>query len=284
MNTMRRLSKLIAATSLVLTLAANFGAHTVRAYQAGQPGKLTLSPSTYSATTGQNFTIDVKLNTGGQAISGAAMRLTYPVPATPDLEVVSVVQNNSLGLIFPFSPSATVDAGKMVIDAVAMTTAQSGYTSSGDVTLVTITLRANKAFSNKAFTFDQSQSLLTKKSDASDVLGTLGTASVTATGTTVPAATPSPGASPTPTTSSVASPTPTTSTGTTPTPTTAASTGTTPTPDAIGGGTVGDTTMTTTTTQTQPLPVSGSTTTTLAMIALGFVMVIGAVYVRARNL
>jgi hypothetical protein len=252
-----------------------------QAYVAGGPAALKLNPTSATATTGQNFTMKVMFTTGGQAVSGVAARLTYSVPATPDLEVVSVTPNASLGWSFPVQ-SAAVSGGKMNVDIMGLTSAAAGYSGTGDIELATITFRASSAFSSKALSFDQSQSQILKKSDASDILGSLGTGTVTASGGSVNPITPSPTPTaasnpvptPTPEAAGTATPTPTTSTTTTDTTSTDT---TTAVADSSGtGGTVE-------TPQTQALPVSGSAGATVAVALAGLALVGGAVFMKMKQ-
>ncbi len=289
---MRRLTQLTAALVVALSFA-HLSLTAAQAYVAGGVAKMTLNPSSSTATTGQQFTVQVKLNTGGQTVSGLSARITYPVPATPDLEVVSIAPNNNLGFSFPFTPSSSVSNGKMMIDMAAVST--TGVTNA-DAVLATITFRANTAFSNKALTFDQSQSMVMRKSDAADILGTLTGGTVTASGGNVTPSTP-PAASPTPTPTTSTAVTPTPTPKATPTPTTASTLTTpTPTPTSSTGGSTTDTsatggvggsnttdTRTTATTQTQPLPVSGSAAVTFGLLGVGFMMVLSAVFLKTRG-
>lgn len=259
-------------TFVVATFALTV--NSTHAYVQGGPAALKVSPTSSSATTGQNFTIKVMFTTGGQAITGVAARLTYNVPASNDLEVVSVTPNSALGWSFPVQ-SSSISGGKMNIDIMGLTSSTTGYTGSGDVELATITLRATSAFSNKALSFDQSQSQILKKSDASDILGSLGTATITAAGGSVAATTPSPTPTPTP---AVATPTPTPTTSSS---TTTDTTGTDTTNQiaesaGVGGGGAE-------VPQTQSLPVSGTASVTLAVALAGLALVGGAVFFKLRQ-
>jgi hypothetical protein len=174
----------------------------------------------------------------------------------------------------------------MNVDIMGLSSAAAGYSQSGDVELATITFRASSAFSNKALSFSQSQSQILKKSDASDILGSVGTATVTATGASTgtitpsptPAATPTPAASPTPTPASggtTASPTPTTSTNNSNT-TNNSTTNAMADSAGTGGGTVN-------TPQTQALPVSGSAGATVAVALSGLALIGGAVFMKMKQ-
>lgn len=283
MNTFLRTCLATVFLALGLTVATTTS---TQAYVTGGPAALKINPTSATATTGQNFTMKVMFTTGGQAISGVAARLTYSVPSTPDLEVVSVTPNAALGWSFPVQ-SAAISGGKMNVDIMGLTSASAGYSGTGDIELATITFRASSAFSNKALSFDQSQSQILKKSDAADILGSVGTATVTASGGSVGTITPTPTPAVTPTPVAV-EPTPTpvvnnetvTTTDTTTT-TTTTDTTTTDTTTAVaesagvGGGTE--------TPQTQALPVSGSAGATVAVALAGLALVGGAVFMKMKQ-
>lgn len=274
-----------------------FSVKSSSAYVQGGPASLKLNPATATATTGQNFSMKVMFTTGGQAISGVAARLSYTVPTSPDLEVVSVTPNASLGWSFPVQ-SAAISGGKMNIDLMGLTSSPTGYSGSGDIELATITFRAASAFSNKALSFDQSQSQILKKSDASDILGTLGNAVVSASGGSVATITPSPSPTPAsnPNSGNDGGSGTTTTTGTTGTGTT----GTSGTGTTTSTGTTGTTTSTTTTNviaesagvgggnvvdtpQTQAMPVSGAASATMAVALTGLALVGGALFMRFKQ-
>lgn len=284
MNTFFRTCLATVFLALGLAVVSATPAH---AYVTGGPAGLKLNPTSATGTTGQNFTMKVMFTTGGQAISGVAARLTYNVPSTPDLEVVSVTPNAALGWSFPVQ-SAAVSAGKMNVDIMGLTSSAAGYSGTGDIELATITFRASSAFSNKALTFDQSQSQILKKSDAADILGSVGTGTVTATGGSVNPITPSPTPAVTPTPAAAASPTPTPAAGgtttpsPTPTPTTSTTNNTTNTDTtnavAESAGTGGVSTP-----QTQALPVSGSAGATVAVALTGLALIGGAVIIKIKQ-
>lgn len=305
----KRISQFLSSLFVgILTLVAL--TQPAQALVAGGAASLTLSPNSVSGTTGQTFTVDVMLNTGGQAISGVALRINYPVASPLDLEVISVTPNSSLGWTFPVSQTS-VGSGNMNIDLMGLTSSPTGYTSSGAVSIATITLRPVSAFSAKQMSFDAANSQVLRKSDAADILGSVGTASITASGTSV---TPQTSPEPSPTTTTP-EPTPTTQSTTPPSNsglvdntgdgsdtsggsedivdvsesdpdlaafltsdgagTTFGDTGTTETTTTDTGTTTNRTGVTTT---SQPQPVSGAIQTTLAIVGTGAVLLLGAGY------
>lgn len=302
----------ILSTIVFVLVGFLFSLQPAQAVVSGGPASLTLVPNSVSATTGQNFTIDVALNTGGQAISGTAMRINYPVSSPLDLEVVSISPNSSLGWTFPVQ-TTSVGSGNMNIDIMGLTSSPTGFTSNGSQTIATITLRATSSFANKQLTFNAANSQVMRKSDASDILGTIGTATITASGGTV---TPVTSPEPSPTTDPV-SPTPDPTPATTPSSNEGAlldntSDGsgtdgssddyfdvTSDDPDAANfltqenagvtfdtadandtsaTGDAGAVTRTGATPNTQPQPVSGAIQTTLAIAGVGTLLLGGAGY------
>ncbi|MBI2404831.1 hypothetical protein HYV22_01475 [Candidatus Gottesmanbacteria bacterium] len=185
----------------VILLVGLFGITPARAFNASGSGKVGLSPATSTLQTGTETPVDIIFNTANTAISGISIRLTFSVPATPDLQVVRVQPASLDGWTFNVNKIYT-SGGKTTVDLMALNGTVAGYANNADTKLATITFKATAAFSGKAVTFDQTQTKMLKKSDASDILGTLGNGTYNATGATIqttitPTATPT--LTPTPT-------------------------------------------------------------------------------------
>lgn len=199
---------------------------TTQAYVSGGVGKVKLSPATATIPVGQTKTIDVVFNSDNVFISGVAARITFPVSSN-DLIVTGITTNTNLagsGWSFPVSTYSTTD-GTTTIDLMAINSTTEGYRTDVNTPLATITLAAQSAFTNKVLTLDQGQTQMLKKSDSSDIAGTLtnGTYSTSGTDTPTPTATPTNTPTPTPTGTITPTPTPTR----TPTPTSTPSAGNT---------------------------------------------------------
>lgn len=156
------------------------------AFNAGGAGKVYLSPATASVYPGENVTSTIKFNTGGQSISGLAMRMTFPCGAsctTPNLDPVTsggaqatgvtldpVIINNqkwsaAVNSVTRANNQVTVDLVLAYVDIV-------GFSSSNDVNIGSLSLKAN-AVANVTMTFDTTRSsMMTKASPPVDILGT----------------------------------------------------------------------------------------------------------------
>lgn len=149
-----------------------------------------LSPATASKVVGNVFTVDIILNTGGDAVSGATAILTY------DTTKLQVTTGSSVtpGTIFTNLLTNTVDAstGTIRVDSGSLGTA---YTGIG--TMATISFKALAAGSAAVtFTFNPSSttntSLVASAASPTNLLTTVnpGTYTITAAGTTTTTTTP----------------------------------------------------------------------------------------------
>jgi hypothetical protein len=242
-----------------------------KAYVQGGVGKFYLQPATGTMTTGTNFAVDVMMNTGGRVISASTFRVVY---TGSDLQVVSIDLNTALSGWSVFYSGSPTSAGQTQIELMAGNTTTTGYSTATDVKIATITLRANAAFSNKALTFDLTQTQMLLKSDGvTDILGTATGGSYSATGgAAAPVATPTPTPTPTPDLSATPTPTPTA------TPTPGAGATPTPTPDVgIGGG------ETTQPVATQQQPVSGSAQNLAFVMIAGIILLASGMAIRRKS-
>ena len=187
------------------------------AFVSGTTGKIGLSPNVAALQTGTPTAVNVTFNTGNVAISSLQVVATFPV-TNGDLQ--ATVQPNSTltnnGWTFAIN-KVTASGSTTTISLMALNVGGSGYSTNTNTTLATISFTANSAFTGKVVTLSQSQTEMLKKSDASDMAGSLTNGTYTATGSTIN------------------TPTPTQTNAPTPTPTTAAGSTSTPTPTVIPG-------------------------------------------------
>lgn len=81
---------------------------------------LLLSPSNSSITTGQTFTVDVKVNTNGQTVNGVQSNITYPIG------LLSVASINSTAGVFDVKAQQIDDGNGTITLAFGAFTPQSG--------------------------------------------------------------------------------------------------------------------------------------------------------------
>ncbi len=203
MNVLHKRLQQVFFSTCVFILGLSVLVTPAQAVVSGGAASLSFSPTTVNGSSGQNFTVDIILNTGGVTISGVALRARYQVASPLDLEVVSVETNGSLGWSFPVK-QASVGGGSMNIDIMGLSGSPTGFSSDGAVRVATVVLRPTRAISNKQVSFDATQTQVLRKVDAADVLGTTGTLTVNASGsqvttvTTPPTTPPAPTPAPTP--------------------------------------------------------------------------------------
>jgi hypothetical protein len=241
--------------------------------QAAVPGgdaEVSLTPATGNYNVGDTINTSVNFNTAGIAVSGIAVRLSYPFSgSTPEVSVSGIRVNTALlssGNWTCPTQNASQQGGNVIIDIACANTSASGFTSGSDTLLANIDLKINRAPSAALeVRFDPALSVVTRKSDNQDILLIpSSTGNYTIAGAVAVTSTPVPTAvqgTPTPTTIA-ASPT-RVATGTrTPTPTVDAGTG------GIG--------ETLTPTPSTTLPDAGVSYPTLMGIGLGMMVLIGA--------
>lgn len=208
----RRLIALVNATALILMLLLRIPT-SVEASVSGGAGSMSLSPANATIPVNTSQNVNILFNTAGVAISGIQVVLKFTVANPADL--TATVQTNSAladsGWTFPVK-NVTTSGTQTTIELMGLNTSTTGYTSSGNATLATITFSAVSPFTNKAVTFDAALTKMLKKSDASDMLGTPSNAAYSTSGTAnTPTSTPTGTPSHTPT--STSTPTPTAGTG-----------------------------------------------------------------------
>jgi hypothetical protein len=218
--------------------------------------KVRLSPTTKTIEVGDEFESVIYFDTGGRAISAITVQLSYtytgnePPISTDDLIEIdsSLVLDSSWN--FPIK-TVTSQNGTTIIKIGGYNNSDSGFTSTGEQSLATLTFKGESSGSINV-TFDSSVSKIAQKQGSQDILLTPASSGVyTVSGSTTTA---------TATATSTSSATPSGTASTTPT-----STSTT-----NGTGTSGSTIT------PQPVPQSGISLPSTLGIILGTMLVIGA--------
>jgi len=205
-----------------------------KASSPGGTATVSLNPQNGQFNVGDDFSVTVSFNPQGQLISAIAVRLSYTFEGS-DVELSAQTPQISQTLLSSGNwtcPIKEVDIGNSIvnIDISCINTSTTGFTSSSDILLATIPFTAEEETSSPvSLEFDSIQSIVTQKSDASDVLLTptsSGSYSVVSSADSKisESPTPTPTATTTVTSSSSPTPTPTNSNSdstvsTTPTPT-----------------------------------------------------------------
>lgn len=226
--------------------------------QAAVPGgraEVSLLPTSGSFDVGDTFPVSVYFNTDGVAVSGVAVRVTYPFSgSSPEVSASDVEVNPTLLATGDWScptNNVTESGGNVNIDIACANISAAGYSTSSDTLLATFNLTINETPSASPFTvrFDPSNSVITQKSNGQDILNL-----PTSTGSyNIGGFTPSP-------TSAVLSPTPTLASGT-PTP---AGTSLTPVPSITQA------------TGPSTLPDSGFSLPTVVGLGIGLLAIFGS--------
>ena len=216
----------------------------------GGQATVSLTPTTGDFKVGDTIKTSIFFNTANIAVSGVAVRLTYPFSGTtPEISASQVELSPSLLSSGDWScptKNVTEQAGNVNIDIACANTSAAGFSVNTDTLLATVKLTVNRSPSASPLVvkFDPNQSIITQKSNGQDILLIpSGTASFTFGGV-------------------VGSPTPTTRLTGTPTPTASASVSATPTkkPTATPSG----------------LPEAGISTPTFVGLAVGVLLILGS--------
>lgn len=140
-------------------------------------GKLLFVPAVTTLNPGQTTTTQVKINTGGTAVSSLSFRLSYPYTGTtPELDAIDITPNNPStspdDWAFPVK-TITRSGGVVTIDFAAINSNVAGFTSSTDVILATINFKANSIPTTNPviISFDATKtSILSKASPPVEIL------------------------------------------------------------------------------------------------------------------
>ncbi len=144
---------------------------------------LTLSPSSGSYKVGKTFTMDVMLSGNKDSINAVSGKLSYPSDV---VEIVSFSKSGSFITMWAEEPSFSNDDGTASFEGIAL---NPGY-SSATGKVISVTFKAKQA--GTASVQLKSGSVLANDGDATDILGTLGSASFTITGGVVEEPAPAP--------------------------------------------------------------------------------------------
>lgn len=237
----------------------------------GGKARVSITPGTGSFGVGDTISASVYFNSANIAISGVAVRLSYPFSGlTPELTVTNININPSLlssgDWTCPTQNSAQL-GGNVVIDIACANTGASGFKTSSDTLLANLSIQVGRVPTKDPLvvSFDPALSVITRKSDNEDILLIpAGVASYSILGAVGPTATEAP-----------VSPTSALTTGTviptkTPTPTVQATSTPKPTTSVTG-------TVTVTPVPTISLPDAGVSYPTVLGIGLGAFLILGAI-------
>ncbi|KKQ43185.1 MAG: hypothetical protein US60_C0006G0029 [Microgenomates group bacterium GW2011_GWC1_37_8] len=221
--------------------------------------KVSIKPESGSFNVGDDVPMQIYFNPANIPISGVAVRLTYGFSGSSPEVSVSAINVNATMLstgdwTCPTQESRQ-EGSDVVIEIACANTSSAGFVANSDTLLADVTLKVNKAPSVSPFLvrFDPAESVITRKSDNSDILlipTSTGSYSIAGSGVQVsPTVTPRVSISPTPTTRVTATPT-------TRVPTAS------PTATTKGG---------------EQLPVAGVSYPTVFGIGLGILVIVGGV-------
>jgi hypothetical protein len=235
----------------------------------GGQARVSLSPATGNYNVGDTISMNVSFNPSNIAVSGVAVRLTYPFSGvSPEVSVSSITVNSSFlssGDWTCPTQNSSLQGGNVIIDVACANTSAAGFTSGNDTLLAAIEFKVDRApaTSPVIVRFDPALSIITRKSDNQDTLlipeGT-GTYTIAGAGTqitTTPVPTTKLSGTPVPTKKLTATPKPTATPKLTATP---GSTSLSPTEMPKGG-----------------LPEAGVSFPTILGIGVGALVIVGAV-------
>lgn len=142
----------------------------------GGQATVTLSPATGSYKVGDTIKASIYFQTANIAVSGVAVRLTYPFSGiTPEISVESIAVNPtflSSGSWTCPTQNSSLQGGNVIIDIACANTSALGFQTNTNTLLGTVDLLVNKvpATSPLVLRFDPTLSIITKKSDNQDIL------------------------------------------------------------------------------------------------------------------
>lgn len=241
------------------------------------PARMSIAPLTKTSQVQDLVEMEVKFDSGGQAISAVTAELEYEfVGATPPYTVQVVNPNPALsssGWSFPVK-SSTTSNNKVTIKVGGVYADSGGYSASSPTTLATIQLKAQTPGSiGIAFVASQSKVLL--KSTAADILQTPSSVATYTVAGSQPTPTPVVTADITPEISLTPTLTPTPTTLLTPTPTS----GLSPTPTSTLLSEQSELTQTPTMTPPDELMVAGNDAPTYLLGGSAVILILAGVVV-----
>ena len=142
----------------------------------GGQAQASLFPTSGNFKVGDAFPVNVFFNTANIAVSGVSVRLTYPYSGpTPEMEASDLLINSSLLTSGDWTcPTRAIQAqaGTVNIDIACANISASGFSSNTDTLLATFNLKVSRVPLDQSVTvrFDPTKSVITRKSDGSDIL------------------------------------------------------------------------------------------------------------------
>src|SRR3989344_6438172 len=142
----------------------------------GGQAEVSVSPATGNFNVGDTIDTSVSFNPANIAISGVAVRLSYPFSgATPEISVPSIQISSALTSSGDWTcptQTSTQQGSNVVIDIACANTSASGFTANNDILLANVKLQINRepATQPLVMRFDPALSVITRKSDNQDIL------------------------------------------------------------------------------------------------------------------
>ncbi|KKQ51796.1 MAG: Mucin related 82C [Candidatus Woesebacteria bacterium GW2011_GWB1_39_10b] len=181
--------------------------------------EVSITPESGDYVVGETINASIYFNPANIAISGVAVRLTYPFSGTtPEVSVAAIEVNSALLSSGDWTcpiQNSSLSGGNVVVDISCTNTSAFGFSANTATLLANLNLRVDRApsVSPLVIRFDPAESIITRKTNNEDIL-----LIPTSTGSyTVAGATNQVTGSPTPTTRVTGSPSPTTRLTATPT-------------------------------------------------------------------
>lgn len=137
---------------------------------------VSISPTSGNITAGSSLPITISLNPAGNIISALAIRINYSYSGTtPDFTAENIQIDQALTSGGDWTcpvKKFTATGGKANIDIACANTSTIGYSNTAVVKLATVSLTATASAVNNTYTlaFDPKESIITKKSDSTDIL------------------------------------------------------------------------------------------------------------------
>jgi hypothetical protein len=142
----------------------------------GGQAEVSVSPASGNFDVGSTIDATISFNPANIAISGVAVRLTYPFSgSSPEITVSSIEVNSALTSTGDWTcptQSSSQQGGNVVIDVACANTSASGFTANTDTVLANVKLYVDRAPETQPLVlrFDPALSVITRKSDNQDIL------------------------------------------------------------------------------------------------------------------
>ncbi len=137
---------------------------------------VTISPTSGNIPAGSSLPITISLNPAGNIISALAVRLNFSYTgSTSELTAENIQISQALTSGGDWTcpvKKFTASGGKANIDIACANINTLGYSGNGAINLATLSLTASASAANNTYTltFDPKESIITKKSDSTDIL------------------------------------------------------------------------------------------------------------------